>query len=62
LSEIKQQSIQLIQSLPDDVTIDNIMEELYFKLQFDKGLEELDKGEGIDQEVVEHRMSKWLIK
>jgi predicted transcriptional regulator len=62
LSEIKQQSIELIQSLPDDVTIDNIIEELCFKMQVDKGLEELNEGKGIDHEEVERRMSKWIIK
>ena len=29
MAEIKQQVIQIIQSLPDDVTLDDIMAELY---------------------------------
>ncbi len=60
--ELKQQVIQTIQSLPDDVTLDDIMAELYFKLQADAGLKELDEGKGIPQEEVEKRMSKWLTK
>ena len=44
MAEIKQQVIQMIQSLPDNVTIDDIMAELYFKLQVDAGLKELDEG------------------
>jgi len=47
MAEIKQQVIQVIQSLPDDVTLDDIMAELYFKLQVDAGLKELDEGKGI---------------
>lgn len=62
MAEIKQQVIQIIQSLPDDVTLDDIMAELYFKLQIDAGLKELDEGEGIPHEEVEKRMSKWLTK
>jgi predicted transcriptional regulator len=62
MAEIKQQVIQIIQSLPDDVTLDDIMAELYFKLQVDAGLKELDEGEGIPHEEVEKRMSKWLTK
>lgn len=58
MSEIKQQVIQIIQSLPDDVTLDDIMAELYFKLQVDAGLKELDEGKGIPHEEVEKRMSK----
>ena len=62
MAEIKQQVIQIIQSLPDDVTLDDIMAELYFKLQVDAGLKELDEGKGIPHEEVENRMSKWLTK
>ncbi|MDN3513409.1 MAG: hypothetical protein NG747_03305 [Candidatus Brocadia sp.] len=60
MAEIKQQVIQMIQSLPDDVTIDDIMAELYFKLQVDAGLQELDEGKGIPHKEIEKRMSKWL--
>lgn len=60
MAEVKRQVIQMIQSLPDDVTIDDIMAELYFKLQVDAGLQELDEGKGISHEEIEKRMSKWL--
>jgi predicted transcriptional regulator len=56
----KQEVIKMIQSLPDEVTIDDIMAELYFKAQVDAGLKELDEGKGIPHEEVEKRMSKWL--
>ncbi|MBI2875567.1 MAG: hypothetical protein HYY20_01655 [Candidatus Tectomicrobia bacterium] len=59
---LKQQVIQMIQALPEDVTVDDIMAELYFKLQVDTGLEELDEGKGIPHEEVEKRMSRWLTK
>ena len=57
---VKQQGIQMIQSLPEEVSIDDIMAELYFKLQVDAGLKELDEGKGIPHEEIEKRMSKWL--
>ena len=44
---VKQQVIQMIQSLPEEGSIDDIMAELYFKLQVDAGLKELDEGKGI---------------
>ena len=59
---VKQEVIQMIQSLPNEVTIDEIMAELYFKSQVDAGLKELDDGKGISHEEVEKRMSKWLSK
>ena len=60
MPKIKEQIIQLVQALPDDVTVDDVMAELYFKLQVDTGLKELDEGKGIPHEEVEKRMSKWL--
>ena len=48
----KQKVIELIKSLPDDITVDDIMEELYFKSQVDEGLAQLDCGEGIPHEDV----------
>ena len=62
MAGIKQQVIQIIQSLPDNVTLDDIIAELYFKLQVDAGLKELDEGKGIPHEEVEKRMSKWLTR
>jgi len=58
----KQQVIQMIQSLPEEVTVDDIISELYFKLQVDAGLKELDEGKGIPHEEIENRMSKWLTR
>ena len=57
---LKEQVIQLVQQLPDDITIDDILSELYFKLQVDGGLRELDEGRGIPHQEVKERMSKWV--
>jgi len=60
MNNIKKQVIQLIQQMPEDVSIDDIMSELYFKLQVDKGLKELDEGKGIPHQKVKERMKKWI--
>jgi predicted transcriptional regulator len=57
MAAVKQQVMQIIQSLPEEVTVDDIMAELYFKLQVDTGLQELDEGKGIPHEEIEKRMS-----
>lgn len=57
---IKQQVIRIIEALPEEITVDDIMAELYFKQQVDAGLRELDEGKWIPHEEVEKRMSKWL--
>ncbi|MDD1744315.1 MAG: hypothetical protein LUQ20_00650 [Candidatus Methanoperedens sp.] len=62
MAEIKQQVIKMIQSLPDEVSLDEIMAELYFRLQVDAGLKELNDGKGIPHEEVQKQMSKWLLR
>jgi len=62
MSKVKEQVIQMIESLPEDVTIDEIMAGLYFKLQVDAGLGELNEGQAISHEEVKERMSKWLTR
>ncbi len=62
MGAVKDQAIKIIQSLPEDVSLDEIMAKLYFKLQVDAGLKELDEGKGIAHEEVEKRMAKWLTK
>ena len=62
MAGVKEQVIHMIQSLPEDTTVDDIMSELYFKLQVDAGLRELDEGKGIPHEEVQKRMSRLLTK
>jgi predicted transcriptional regulator len=62
MAGIKQQVIKMIQNLPDEVSVDDIMAELYFRLQVDAGLKELNEGKGIPHGEVEKQMSKWLLK
>jgi len=62
LAEIKKQIIQMIEGLPDDVTVNDVLAELYFMLQVDSGLKELDEGKGLSHEQVEKRMAQWLVK
>ena len=59
---VKEQVIKLVETLPEEATVDDIMGELYFKIQVDKGLQELDEGKGIPHEEVERRLSRWLSK
>ena len=59
---IKEQVIQMIQELPEDITLDDVMAELFFRLQVDAGLKELDEEKGIPHEEVEKRVAKWLTR
>ena len=59
MNTTKEQVLDMVRNLPDDVTIDDILAEIFFKAQVDAGLKELDDGSGIPHEEVEKRMSKW---
>ncbi len=62
MTMIKEQVIKMIQNMPQDISIEDIMAELYFRHQVDEGLSQLDEGKGIPHEEIEKRMEKWLKK
>ena len=56
----KDSVLDLIRRLPDDVTLADIMAELYFRQKVDQGLAELDAGKGVPHEQARERLQKWL--
>ena len=62
MAKVKERVIKMIKSLPENASIDDIIAELYFKMQVDAGLKELDEGKGIPHEKIEKRIAKWLVK
>jgi len=54
---VKQQVIYMIEIIPEEIILDDIMAELYFMKQVDAGLKELDDGKGIPHEGVEKRIA-----
>jgi hypothetical protein len=56
----KESVIELIRRLPDDVSLADIMAELYFRQKVDQGLRELDEGKGIPHDQARDRLQKWL--
>lgn len=55
----KKEALDLIQKLPDEVTTDAIMEELYFKQQVDKGLQDVAQGRVLTHQELKERMARW---
>ena len=60
MSQVKEDVIHMIEQLPDDSGVADIMAELYFRQRVDEGLKELDEGKGISHEQVRERLAKWL--
>ena len=55
----KQAAIDLIQRLPDDATTADIIDELYFKQQVDRGLRDVVEGRLISHMELKERIAKW---
>ena len=56
----KEQIVRIIEKLPDDVTVSDVIAELYFKQQVDTGLKELNDGKGVSHLMVREQLVKWL--
>lgn len=58
---VKEVAIELIRQLPDDTTLDDIMEELFIRRSIEERLRELDEEGGLSHEEVKQRLAKWLV-
>jgi predicted transcriptional regulator len=56
----KESVIELIRRLPDNVSVVDIMAELYFQQKVDEGLRQLDAGEGFAHEEAKKQLAPWL--
>ncbi|MBH0179524.1 MAG: hypothetical protein HP491_17105 [Nitrospira sp.] len=59
MAKAKAEALELIKQLPDDVTTGGIMEELFFKQQVEKGLEDVAEGRVLTHQELKERISRW---
>ncbi|MBI3911987.1 MAG: hypothetical protein HY320_13780 [Armatimonadetes bacterium] len=57
---VKQAVLEMIERMPGDVTIEEIMYELYFRQHVDRGLRDLEEGHTVSHEEVEKDLEQWL--
>ncbi len=55
----KDEILEFIRRLPDHVTTVDVLEELYFKQQVEKGLTDIAEGRVISHEELKQRIAKW---
>ncbi len=60
MSTTKEEVIKIIERMPEEASISDIMAELCFCLKVDSGIRELDEGRGIPHAEVREQMGKWL--
>jgi predicted transcriptional regulator len=59
MAKAKAEAIELIKNLPDDVSTGSIMEELFFKQQVEKGLQDVAEGRVLTHEELKERIARW---
>lgn len=57
---IKDVAKQVIDALPDEATMDDIIHALYVKTKFERGEREILEGKGISHSDAKQRLQKWL--
>ncbi len=60
MNTVKQDVIEMIRGLPDEVDYDEIMAEIYFRQKADKSLQQIDEGKTISHQEARERVSKWI--
>ena len=59
MAKAKAEALELIKNLPEDVTTGAIMEELFFKQQVEKGLQDVAEGRVLTQKELKERIARW---
>jgi len=57
---VKDSAKQVIGTLPDSVTMDDIIHALYVNIKFADGEREIREGKGLSHEKAKQRLRKWL--
>ncbi len=56
----KEAILEEIRRMPEDVTLEDVIQDLYERHEIEAAIQELDRGEGIPHEEAKRRMAKWL--
>lgn len=54
----KQQAIEMIETLPQDVSIEEVMEKLYFLTKVQRGLSQIEQGRVVSHEEAKRRLGR----
>lgn len=62
MATVKEDVRQILDSLPDDTTYEDVQYHLFVRQRIQRGLDEMNSGRTVTQQEVEQRMQKWLDK
>ena len=59
MNTAKEETIKIIENMPDDCSYSDIMAEIYFKKKVEQGLKDIEEGKTITHSELKSRMNKW---
>ncbi len=57
---VKDKVLRTVSDLPDNASIEDAMERIFFLGKIEKGLQQADTGQTLPHAAVKERMAKWL--
>jgi predicted transcriptional regulator len=60
MAKEKDTIIEMIKTLPDDTTMEDIIEAIYVRKKIEKGLKDSQEGRLFTHEEAKERLAKWL--
>jgi predicted transcriptional regulator len=58
----KEQVQEILGTLPDDASLEDIQYHIYVRQKIQQGMDDVDAGRVISHEDVQRRLAKWLTK
>ena len=59
MSQAKDEALELIRRLPETVTTADILDELLFKEQVERGLRDVAAGRTLNHDALKERLAQW---
>ncbi len=60
MSAAKQEVKRILDSLPEDASLEDIQYHIYVRQKIEHGLEDIQAGRTLSEEEFDQRMAKWL--
>jgi predicted transcriptional regulator len=57
---VKDMAKAVIDKLPDEASMDDIIHALYIRTKFERGIQEIEDGKGVPHEEAKERMRSWV--
>jgi len=56
---VKETAKRVIDTLPDNISMDDVIHALYVNVKFNKGKQEIREGKGVSHEEAKKKLGKW---